>query len=350
MDLLDDDQHRRLVTYHPGAEEWIERLPGLVAEYARRWRLTIGPTYRPGGDASWAAPAERADGEQVVIKIALPDPDFSAAFAVLRHYDGHGAVRVHEVDPDERASLIERCEPGTTAAEHRPEEALAAAAEVLPRLWRSDPDPAIPVPRLTDLAADRAARLRERADRLGDQLLRDGAALYAELAVVTEDDRLLHGDLNQRNVIRGERGWLAIDPRPCHGDPAHELAAWFVNRIEAEPDPVGQAHRLADTLGLPAGPTGALARCADGPAVLLADGQPGARPTHRLCPGCPDAARRSLIIRGMRGCHRRRRAAATRGRGDPRRTRPDRPVVGGRPAGAGRCDVVRADGGTRSRS
>ncbi|MFC7621431.1 aminoglycoside phosphotransferase family protein [Microlunatus sp. GCM10028923] len=251
MELLDDGQRRRLVTYHPGAEEWIERLPGLVAEYARKWRLTIGPSYRPGGDASWAAPADRADGTPVVLKIALPDPDFAAAFAVLRHYDGHGAVRIHEADPDERATLTERCEPGSTASEHPPEIALAAAAEVLPRLWRSEPDPKIPVPLLRDLAADRAVRLRERADRLDDALLREGAALYAELAVATEDDRLLHGDLNQRNVIRGERGWLAIDPRPCHGDPAHELAAWLVNRSEAEPDPVGQARRLADTLGLP---------------------------------------------------------------------------------------------------
>lgn len=251
VDLLDDDQRRRLTTYHAGAEEWIQRLPGLVTAYARKWRLTIGPSYRPGGDASWAAPAERADGTPVVLKIALPDPDFAAALAVLRHYDGHGAVRIHEADPDERATLTERCEPGHTAAEHPPEVALAAAAEVLPRLWRSDPDPMPTLPRLADLAADRAVRLRERADRLGDPLLREGAELYAELAVTTDDDRLLHGDLNQRNVIRGERGWLAIDPRPCHGDPAHELASWLVNRIDVESDPVGQARRLADSVGLP---------------------------------------------------------------------------------------------------
>lgn len=251
MELLDDDQRRRLVTYHPGAEEWIERLPDLVRDYAARWRLAVGPTYRPGGDASWAAPAERADGTRLVLKIALPDPDFDNALAVLRHYDGHGAVQVHEADPDQRATLIERAAPGTTASDHPVEVALAAAVEVLPRLWRSDPDPMLPVPRLRDLAAGRADRLRERAERLGQPLLRDGADLYADLAVETAEDRLLHGDLNQRNVIRGERGWLAIDPRPCHGDPAHDLAAWLVNRIDAEPDPVGQARRLAASLGLP---------------------------------------------------------------------------------------------------
>lgn len=231
MDLLDDDQRRRLVTYHPGAEEWIERLPDLVRDYAARWRLAVGPTYRPGGDASWAAPAERADGTRLVLKIALPDPDFDNALAVLRHYDGHGAVRVHEADPDQRATLIERAAPGTTASDHPVEVALAAAVEVLPRLWRSDPDPMLPVPRLRDLAAGRAERLRERAERLGQPLLRDGADLYADLAVETAEDRLLHGDLNQRNVIRGERGcWRSIrgpvtETRPTISPPGWSTAS-----------------------------------------------------------------------------------------------------------------------------
>jgi streptomycin 6-kinase len=36
-------------------------------------------------------------------------------------------------------------------------------------------------------------------------------------------DRLLHVDLHALNVLRGPRGWVAIDPKPCVGDPCAEV-------------------------------------------------------------------------------------------------------------------------------
>jgi streptomycin 6-kinase len=40
--------------------------------------------------------------------------------------------------------------------------------------------------------------------------------------------RLLHGDLHPGNVLRGGDGLVAIDPRPCLGDPAFDAVDWVL--------------------------------------------------------------------------------------------------------------------------
>ena len=41
---------------------------------------------------------------------------------------------------------------------------------------------------------------------------------------------LLHQDLHGSNVLRSERGWLAIDPKPLAGDPAFDAASLLRDR------------------------------------------------------------------------------------------------------------------------
>jgi hypothetical protein len=53
-----------------GAERrWLAELPGLVAEFERRWQVRTGPPFM-SGTSSWAAPGVTADGTPVVLKIA----------------------------------------------------------------------------------------------------------------------------------------------------------------------------------------------------------------------------------------------------------------------------------------
>lgn len=178
MDLLDDDQRHRLTTYHATGAGWVDELPELVGMYASRWGLTIGPTFRPGGDASWAARVTRADSQPAVLKIALPDPHGANAVAVLRLLGGRGAVQLLEYDSSHHASLLELCQPGTFAAALPAAEVDTAAASVLPQIWDIPPAALPLLPRLADVAVQRATLVRERADQLDDPLLRHGADLY----------------------------------------------------------------------------------------------------------------------------------------------------------------------------
>jgi streptomycin 6-kinase len=40
-------------------QAWLAAVPGIVAEFAARWELSLGPPFE-GGCAAWVAPAERA--------------------------------------------------------------------------------------------------------------------------------------------------------------------------------------------------------------------------------------------------------------------------------------------------
>lgn len=64
-------------------------------------------------------------------------------------------------------------------------------------------------------------------------------SLFVEAAEVAEmllgeqkDVKPLHGDLHHENILRGERGWLVIDPAGLIGDPALDVANMFSNPLD----------------------------------------------------------------------------------------------------------------------
>ena len=109
--------------------------------------------------------------------------------------------------------------------------ALSARVEFIFDHWierhRSDPAVSRVVP------SERLERGREVARALAAG---DGAAV------------LLHGDLHAGNVLHGgsARGLVAIDPRPCLGDPAFDAVDWVFSR---EDDPGAWEARRMELAG-----------------------------------------------------------------------------------------------------
>ncbi len=63
----------------------------------------------------------------------------------------------------------------------------------------------------------------------------DGLARLARSLLEHQRDRMpLHGDLHHENVVRSDRGWLAIDPNGLVGDPAFEVANIFSNPLDRD--------------------------------------------------------------------------------------------------------------------
>src|SRR5215813_3846890 len=125
--------------YEADGVAWLDRLPDTIAGYARRWSLTIFPPF-PNLSYNYVAPAVRADGMELVLKLGVPDPSLDREGAALRHYDGHGSAMLIEADPEGGALLIERLRPGTLLAElDDDEQATTIATEVMRELWRPAP-------------------------------------------------------------------------------------------------------------------------------------------------------------------------------------------------------------------
>lgn len=238
-----------------GAEgaAWLERLPGLLDACARRWGLTIGPPFALS--YNYVAPAVRADGSEVVLKLGVPHQGLRNEIAALRLYDGHGITQLLDADPEQGVFLLERLMPGTTLAELADDAAATRiAAGVMRQLWRPAP-PADdhPFPTVVDWAgglAEMRAMFDGTSGPFPPALFALAEELFAELIPTMAAPVLLHGDLHHFNILRAQREpWLALDPKGLVGEPAYETGAFLRNPLDAvlaAPDPARLLARRVD--------------------------------------------------------------------------------------------------------
>lgn len=212
---------------------WLDRLPELIARFADRWSLTVEPPFE---DLSYnyVAPAVRADGARVVLKLSPPgDGESLVEVEAVQAFDGHGMVRVLELDVPECAMLLERLEPGKplhSLGDDRVE--MHIAAQTMRQLWRSVPVPH-PFPTVADWGEAFARYRAEHGGTAGPlpaAIFERGERLYRELDASSSQRLLLHGDLHQDNILSATRQpWLAIDPKGVVGDPAYEIGPLLLN-------------------------------------------------------------------------------------------------------------------------
>lgn len=223
-----------LVSAHaddPEAARWLAAVPGLAAGYLKRWELT--PDGAPmHGAASLVLPVTQSDGSGAILKLQpLNDENIGEPLA-LRTWNGDGAVRLLEDDPETGTLLIERLAAPSLETFPDHVEATKLLAGLLARVS------AVPAPpelrTLADVAgamvAEAPAVIPLLADPAEQDLVRRCAARVAEL-LPESGDRLLHWDLHYDNVLTADREpWLVIDPKPLAGDPGYELFAALNNR------------------------------------------------------------------------------------------------------------------------
>lgn len=180
------------------------------------WGVELGEPF-PLARYSFVAPA----GDDAVLKVTPPEDDESDEEAdALELWGGDGAVRLLRRDRERRALLIERARPGDDLATLPEEGATSVAVEVGLQLWRPAAEPfrwtGDHIPRWLDNAGEHP-------------LVPLARELYASLDVgrVT----LVHGDFHHHNILRSERGPVAIDPKPMLGEPEYDVPAFLWNPI-----------------------------------------------------------------------------------------------------------------------
>ena len=240
-----------------GREDWLARLPALVARIAAEWRIEVGAPFLPGGMTAWVAPARDDAGNDLVLKVGWPHPEAAHEADGLRAWDGAGAIRVCQANELAEATvlLLERCRPGTPLRASPAEEHDLVIAGLLRRLW-VEPPAGHGFRPLSDMCDYWAKRYDERspAERscLETPLAEEGIRLLRELPRNGGDALLLHTDLHAGNVLAAEREpWLAIDPKPYVGDAAYDVTQHVFNGVFLEGADVSSlAARMALLLDL----------------------------------------------------------------------------------------------------
>ncbi len=177
---------------------------------------------------------EQADGQLAVLKHlnAVGVEDESGGGALLRYYDGHGAVRLINAADD--AHLLEFADGGELA------EKVMVGGDDAATYIICDVVKQLHSPR-RDIAPETLVDLREWFQDLfeaarngGDGIVIHAAKIAHELFETTNNPIPLHGDLHHHNIINSSRGWLAIDPKGLMGDPCYDLANFYGNPVGAE--------------------------------------------------------------------------------------------------------------------
>jgi streptomycin 6-kinase len=210
---------------------------------------------------SFVIPGTLPDGSGAVVKLNFPEPESEHEADALAFWNGSGAVRLLAHDPERRALLVERCDPGTLLwSVDDEEEANRIAAGLLRRLWQPPP-PGHTFRLLADEALRWAEELprdwEERAQPFERRLLDEAVAACRELGSEQGEAVVLHQDFHGGNVLRDlERGWLAIDPKPLVGEREFDAASllrdrrWELQGQRAEKRVRGRLDLLVAELGL----------------------------------------------------------------------------------------------------
>ncbi|QLE74240.1 kinase [Streptomyces rectiverticillatus] len=242
--------------------QWLASLPEQVHEFAERWELTPERVHEPGGQGSVVILARRADGTGAVLKLEVPGEAAALEHAALAHWNGLGAVRVLQAEPEAGALLLERLRADVSLRSLAEPKAVLEATATLQRLWVRPADDH-PFTSVADHTLRLAGAMREQrgepwaadARAVVDEALELREALTAG-AGAEEPASLLHGSYQQGKVLAGERApWLAVGPRPVVGERAYDLA-WLardrVDTLMASPGAAAIARRrvakLADAL------------------------------------------------------------------------------------------------------
>ena len=241
----------------PAWADFLDRLPGLVADLLDEWQLTTDgePTH---GYGALVVPVRTSSGRPAALKVGWPHEEAEHEHLALQHWHGRGAVQLLRADPHRFALLLERLHPedlgdlwdveacevvgGLYARLHVPAPPQLRTLTSYVERWATELDA---LPRDAPLPR----RLVDQAAALGRGLGRDEAST----------GRMIHTDLHYANVLAGDREpWLVIDPKPLNGDPHYEVAPMLWNRWE-ELGSTGRSvrdgirlrfHTLVDVAGL----------------------------------------------------------------------------------------------------
>jgi streptomycin 6-kinase len=237
---------------------WLSALPDAAATFLDAWRLTRdGPAMH--GMGGLVLPVRTADGIPAVLKLR-PVNDEPGEADALRAWNGDGAVLLLRDHPATWTMLLERLDHGRDLRAIDEPAAVRVIGALLARLHAHPPPPGLPL--LADVAARMVADAPDRAARIPDgAVVRDWAAVVADVLAEGAGGALLHWDLHYENVLAGVREpWLAIDPTPLVGDPGFDIMPALDNRwdeIVAAADPARAVRwrfdALTEILGLDRG-------------------------------------------------------------------------------------------------
>ncbi|EDP46697.1 aminoglycoside phosphotransferase family protein [Rickettsiella grylli] len=215
-----------LSIYGPIGREWLDSLPHLLSQYAKKWQLIIKDCFN---NASFNVVAEVIldNGHSAILKCGVPSKEFINEVAALQHFSGRGSVKLLDAEVGVGVMLLERLIPGTLLEEIFDEtQRIVASVELIQKLHRPCQE-TTQFPSLADWFQGFQRFYHYFQGETGPfpkSLIERADAINQELLASMESPVLLHGDLHYGNILLSDKYcWLAIDPKGVIGEREYEI-------------------------------------------------------------------------------------------------------------------------------
>lgn len=229
---MNQDFINHALSYGLKGEHWLKRIPDTIEKYEKKWHFSTNPPF----DLSYnyVAPADRADGTKVVLKIGFPnDPEVQKEIDALTVFNGEGSIRLIEVDRGDSVMLLEKVIPGIPLSTIEDDEkATRILAQVMKSICKPLPEnnSFITVSEWMQAIQIYKEKHYHSEGNIPQYLIDKAMRLCEELFATSATPVLVHGDLHHDNVLSSDReSWLAIDPKGIIAEPAYETAAMIRN-------------------------------------------------------------------------------------------------------------------------
>jgi streptomycin 6-kinase len=181
-------------------------LPIAAQECADRWGFVATEELVSGNCSRVFANARQ------VLKVPFQGEELTSGYRAALKLADAGGPSVIASDPEHGIVLMDRVIPGTSlATANLPDgEARRIALGIIARIQGSPTEEATTMAQFFDVITP----------------------LRQKLIDTTPSLKFLHGDLHHGNILRGENGWVVIDPKGLVGDPAYEPVAFMRNPME----------------------------------------------------------------------------------------------------------------------
>lgn len=210
---------------------WLAELPLRIMELEDRWAIRIGEPLQRGSEA-FVAEARTNDGQDVVVKLAIPGFDPTRQeLRILRQAQGVGYARLIQADEVGNTMLLEKLGP-PLADLHVPEETrIKSICAALREAWMAGPE-GLPLATGTEKAVELSRIIETHWDSLGRpcwEFTMELALAYAEQRSRAFDPAqsvLAHGDAHEWNTLtapRSKTGFKFIDPDGAFAERAFDL-------------------------------------------------------------------------------------------------------------------------------
>lgn len=211
------------------AGRWCDGLPNVIERLCREWDTHLLRRGTPGQTSClWFCMSR---GRNSVLKMS-PDAELGAQEkAALSAWRESGRVPwILEFDRESGALLMEEVRPGTPLRDMETEPDLEGLVDLVADLHASAEGvdtsgfPTL-AERVEFIFSFWGSRLSAKRFEVSSELFEKSLSAARAIAARSGDRKLLHADLHPGNILYAgeERGFVAVDPRACVGDPTFDL-------------------------------------------------------------------------------------------------------------------------------